>query len=507
LKNKTSPGVSPVAEPDKKSPDAVDIELSVFDEKEAEEFIRDTGIWEDLVSTENGLPATPLSVIDSKLAQHGGLVADEIDLYDDPIRIYLREIGKVALLTGQEERILASKVEDGRYLSRLNSYCAANPDDYHQETSIIIAILRNLVSLHPVTYFLCKNLGMNCEDGFTQMMRDPQLRQAIDGVMDFSLIEKISEDYGKSTVEIWHHIADISTYSRLLNSDIYRVLGNDTSWEQMAHLVNEPVDERLLKKLKPLKESYRAYLILVEHEAEKSAKHLIEANLRLVVSIAKKYSMRHMHILDLIQEGNMGLVRAVDKFEYRRGFKFSTYATWWIRQAVTRALADQSRTIRIPVHMVENINRLMKVKRQITQETGCEPNVDDIALAMEITVEKVSEIMKLTRLPLSLEMPVGEENDNSLGDFIEDKMSLPPSESATIGLLKDQIGELLAELTDRERRVILLRFGLEDDRARTLEEVGKEFNLTRERIRQIESKALRKLRHPSRSRKLKDYLE
>jgi RNA polymerase primary sigma factor len=200
-------------------------------------------------------------------------------------------------------------------------------------------------------------------------------------------------------------------------------------------------------------------------------------------------------------------VRAVDKFEYRRGFKFSTYATWWIRQAVTRALADQSRTIRIPVHMVENINRLMRTRRQLSQESGGEPNIEEIAIAMELPVEKVNEIMKLTRVPVSLETPVGEEDDSRLGDFIEDKTAMGPSEAATIGLLRGQINEVLAELTDRERRVILLRFGLEDDRARTLEEVGREFNVTRERIRQIEAKALRKLRHPSRSRKLKDYLD
>jgi RNA polymerase primary sigma factor len=213
-----------------------------------------------------------------------------------------------------------------------------------------------------------------------------------------------------------------------------------------------------------------------------------------------------MPILDLIQEGNIGLVRAVDKFEFRRGFKFSTYATWWIRQAVNRALADQSRTIRIPVHMVENINRLLRTKRQLSQESGGEPNIDEIAIAMEISVEKVIEIMKLTRVPLSLEMPVGEEDDSHLGDFIEDKTAIPPFEAATSGLLRRQINEVLAELTDRDRKIILLRFGLEDDRARTLEEVGQEFNVTRERIRQIEAKALRKLRHPSRSRRLKDYL-
>lgn len=269
--------------------------------------------------------------------------------------------------------------------------------------------------------------------------------------------------------------------------------------ERLAETGDEQEKEEIQAEIKALQ--------LDVDRGSDAKKRLAEANLRLVVSIAKRYVGRGMLFLDLIQEGNLGLLKAVEKFDYRKGYKFSTYATWWIRQAITRAIADQARTIRIPVHMVETINKLIRVSRQLLQELGREPTPEEIAEEMKMPVERVREILKISQEPVSLETPIGEEEDSHLGDFIKDDNVPVPADAATFTLLKEQLEEVLGTLTEREQKVLTLRFGLEDGRARTLEEVGKEFNVTRERIRQIEAKALRKLRHPSRSRKLKDYLE
>ena len=341
--------------------------------------------------------------------------------------------------------------------------------------------------------------------------------------------QEISDFFGDMPLEE-EQMEKVLEYLDQNNVDVLRITDDDDVDDEEIILTDEDeVDVENIDLSVPegvsiedpvrmyLKEIGKVPLLSAEEEIElaqrmeegdqEAKKRLAEANLRLVVSIAKRYVGRGMLFLDLIQEGNLGLIKAVEKFDYRKGYKFSTYATWWIRQAITRAIADQARTIRIPVHMVETINKLIRVSRQLLQELGRDPTPEEIAAEMNMPVDRVREILKISQEPVSLETPIGEEEDSHLGDFIQDDNVPVPSDAAAFTLLKEQLVEVLGTLTEREQKVLRLRFGLDDGRARTLEEVGKEFNVTRERIRQIEAKALRKLRHPSRSRKLKDYLD
>jgi len=335
--------------------------------------------------------------------------------------------------------------------------------------------------------------------------------------MDESMTERIYEFLEANNVDVLR-MSDINVDMEEEPDDAL-LLEDDAETEELENLdltvpegvsLEDPVRMYLKEIGKvPLLSAEEEMELAIKMEAgdEAAKKRLSEANLRLVVSIAKRYVGRGMQFLDLIQEGNLGLIKAVEKFDYRKGYKFSTYATWWIRQAITRAIADQARTIRIPVHMVETINKLIRVQRQLLQEYGREPLPEEIAKEMHMSLERVREIQKIAQEPVSLETPIGEEEDSHLGDFIQDDHIPVPAEQAAFTLLREQISEVLDTLTERERNVLRLRFGLDDGRGRTLEEVGKEFNVTRERIRQIEAKALRKLRHPSRSKKLRDYLE
>ena len=416
---------------------------------------------------------------------------------DDPVRLYLREIGRVPLLTADAEIALAKRMERGIFLEQLMADLSRQADC---PSAVLPAALicRAVASRLHHEWPLAEEVYCAQHGGSLPVTRHALLTAIIPTAsLDPEILTRVAAQTGRTTPAL----EDALRHTLLLFELLPPALrGRIDAWEW-------PPTADLDVLTADMNRTLRYYWTDIVADSTAARRHLTEANLRLVVSVAKKYVGRGMTMLDLVQEGNIGLIRAVEKFRYSKGFKFSTYATWWIRQAITRSIADQARTIRIPVHMVETINRVVRTQRRLSQELGHEPSSDEVAADLNLSAERVREILKISQEPVSLETPVGDENDTHLADFIEDHRALAPADTAAGRLLKEQVALALDSLTERERQVLQLRFGLLDGRARTLEEVGREFNVTRERIRQIEAKALRRLRHPARAKKLRDYLE
>jgi len=375
----------------------------------------------------------------------------EIGVADDPVRMYLHEIGRVYLLTADDEKLLARKMEEGRHVSKIRQAHLETHGRLPSATEIIITMIKELKKEANIIRLLQEKLALSANASFIKTISDGKLRASIDGEINQQLLQAIAHEMGSSMPEAELLLVNLSLNINLIPTEVLASIGNNVTMVGIDKLVSQPA---FINKVQAQEKEIDAYLESIGDAGDKAKTRLTEANLRLVVSVAKKHIGRGMALPDLIQEGNIGLIRAVEKFDYRKGYKFSTYATWWIRQAITRAIADQARTIRIPVHMVETINKVLKISRRLAQEYGREPTADEIGREMEIPSDKVREIVKVSQLPISLESPIGEEEDNHLSDFIEDKSALPPVDAASKQLLKEQIVSVLSTLTPREQRVL-----------------------------------------------------